>query len=556
MNVSFGNSVHFAPKTFVFKKQNENTQTATNVYSPYSKNKLAYNTASVLPMISFKADNKNLPAVYTPPKENEFSQAENNFAYARFCATKDDIVLVGQDKDSATKALIKNIDNLNQIVNKVYFVEDKTVKTPFAAYFDDNTVDVMINLGEEPINMVTNKDSSEKKYPIHPGETGYMYDVEKLELGSSTFGVGIANPYKDKESSSDFYATTKVFDFKGVDQKSISRINVKHLEEVINNGLKDHDAKGNKKIGFADVGGQETAIQELKKSVVYPIQFPSAYKNRKVNKGIILTGGPGTGKTLMAKALANEVDAHFMKINGLEMESKYVGESEANWRNLIEEAKANQPTILFIDEFDAVAKKREGTEQSRNDDKVVNQILTLMTDITDDRDQVYVIAATNRLELLDPAITRSERFGKHISVENPNLEGCKKILDIHFDNKIIDPELNRDYFANELFAIKASGADISKIADSAEDYSYERVGVTEKMANGTFSDEDLVGLNITAEDMENAIEEFKTQQDLTAPKKEKDSKKEEESTNYKETKMGFLADLKVKQYADKPEEVA
>lgn len=113
---------------------------------------------------------------------------------------------------------------------------------------------------------------------------------------------------------------------------------------------------------------------------MFPMKYPEAYKGRMISHGTILYGPPGTGKTLIAQALANESDANFIKLNGLEMSSCWVGQSEKNWRNLFEKAKKNQPCIIFVDEFDAVAKNR-GEAQGRHDDKVVNQLLTLISDI-------------------------------------------------------------------------------------------------------------------------------------------------------------------------------
>ena len=218
-------------------------------------------------------------------------------------------------------------------------------------------------------------------------------------------------------------------------------------------------------------------------------------------------GPPGTGKTLIAQALANETQADFVKLNGLEMESKWVGQSEENWRNLFDQARENQPSIIFIDEFDAVAKKRGGADVYG--DKVVNQLLTLMSDVEKNGDEIYVIAATNKVDVLDDAITRSGRFGKHIEVKAPEtVEGVNKILDIHTRNKKLSNDVNKTELSKKLLDIKATGADIAHIVNSANENAFERAGIYTKMENGTFEKSDIDNLNITFDDFTKAIKDF------------------------------------------------
>lgn len=231
---------------------------------------------------------------------------------------------------------------------------------------------------------------------------------------------------------------------------------------------------------------------------------------------------------VLAEAVANESGASFIKLNGLEMESKWVGESEENWRVLFASAKENQPSIIFIDEIDAVAKQREGSTTSRHDDKVVNQLLTLMSDLEKNGDNIFVIGATNKDELLDEALVRSGRFGKTISVPNPDLEGCRMIFDIHSKDKKLSDDFDRDFFAKELYDTGVNGADIAAVVEDAQTNAYLRNGIFDKMENGTFDYSDIEELTIEPEDFEFALEALKQQK---------------KSSN--KNPMGFIAPSKV-----------
>ena len=185
----------------------------------------------------------------------------------------------------------------------------------------------------------------------------------------------------------------KAFDFEKEANKNIEKINKKTISQL----MRTHQ-KTTTPVTFEQVGGLQELKTSLKKDVIYPIRYPEAYEGMELNHGFILYGPPGTGKTHIARALANEAGANFISLNGLDLESKWVGESEANWRNLFEEAKENQPTIIFVDEFDAVARKRDSRDVYG--DKVVNQILTLMTDIDNENADVYVVAPQTTIKHL------------------------------------------------------------------------------------------------------------------------------------------------------------
>ena len=261
-------------------------------------------------------------------------------------------------------------------------------------------------------------------------------------------------------------------------------------------------------VTFKDVGGQNDAIRALKRSILYPIKYPKAFENNSMKHGFVLYGAPGTGKTLIAEALANESMAHFIKLNGNELSSKWVGESEENWRKIFDEARKYQPSIIFIDEFDAVASKRG--QGDTHGDKVLNQILGLLSDIEKNKDRVYFIATTNRLDKIDEALIRSGRFGTKIELKTPqNSEEVKQILTIHLKKYKTDDKLDIDSLSKKLFDIKANGADIAYIVNESYENAMNRNKIYEKMDDNTFVDDDINSMRINNSDIENAISNFK-----------------------------------------------
>ena len=184
-------------------------------------------------------------------------------------------------------------------------------------------------------------------------------------------------------------------------------------------------------VTYEDIGDMKEVVNKVRELVELPLRYPEIFERLGIEppKGILLYGPPGTGKTLLAKAVANESGAHFIAINGPEIVSKYVGESEKRLRDIFEEAKKNAPAIIFIDEIDAIAPKRDEAlgEVER---RLVAQLLTLMDGLKE-RGRVIVIAATNRPDAVDPALRRPGRFDREIEVPVPNEEGRYEILKVH-----------------------------------------------------------------------------------------------------------------------------
>ncbi len=188
------------------------------------------------------------------------------------------------------------------------------------------------------------------------------------------------------------------------------------------------------RITWEDIGDLEEAKQKIRELVELPLRHPELFKYLGIDppKGILLVGPPGTGKTLLAKAVATETDSYFVAINGPEIVSKYYGESEARLREVFDEAKKNSPAIIFIDEIDSIAPKREEVT-GEVEKRIVAQLLTLM-DGLQERGQVVVIGATNRPDAVDPALRRPGRFDREITIGMPDKNARREILSVHTRN--------------------------------------------------------------------------------------------------------------------------
>ncbi len=215
-----------------------------------------------------------------------------------------------------------------------------------------------------------------------------------------------------------------------------------------------------------DVGGLEDAKLQLKEVIEWPLQYPELYThlNAKPPNGILLYGPPGTGKTLIAKALAHESEINFISVKGPEFLSKWVGESEKAVRETFRKARSVAPCIIFFDEIDAIAGVRGRSSGSQVTEQVVSQLLTEM-DGLEGLKEVILLAATNRPDMLDTALLRSGRFGKHIEIPLPDKETRKKIFKIHLKNKPLADDVDIDKMVVVLD--KYTGADIQAICEEA-----------------------------------------------------------------------------------------
>jgi len=203
-------------------------------------------------------------------------------------------------------------------------------------------------------------------------------------------------------------------------------------------------------VGWRDIGGLVDVKEKLQEAVEWPLKQPEVFQRMGIRppRGILLYGPPGTGKTLLAKAIAKESEANFILVNGPSLLSKWVGESEKAVREIFRKARQTAPTILFFDEIDALAPRRSSSSESKVNERVVNQMLTEM-DGLESLNDVVIIAATNRPDILDPALLRQGRFDRVILVPVPKEEARKKILEIYLAKMPKAPDVDVDKLAAE-----------------------------------------------------------------------------------------------------------
>ena len=215
-----------------------------------------------------------------------------------------------------------------------------------------------------------------------------------------------------------------------VQPKGIIQIQADTVIQVHEDPVKEEDLTATG-VAYEDIGGLKEEIKKVREMIELPLKHPELFDALGIDppKGVLLYGPPGTGKTLLAKAVANESGANFLSIQGPEIMNKYYGESEAHLRQIFEEAETNSPSIIFIDELDSIASKRDET-QGEVERRVVAQLLTLM-DGLQGRGQVIVIAATNRPDAIDQALRRPGRFDREIEIGIPDRDGRKQVLQVH-----------------------------------------------------------------------------------------------------------------------------
>lgn len=261
-------------------------------------------------------------------------------------------------------------------------------------------------------------------------------------------------------------------------------------------------------VTFDDIGGIDGIIGQIREVIELPLKRPDIYRYLGVepHKGILFYGEPGTGKTLIAKAIANETNAHFIPISGPELLSKWYGETESNLRDIFEEARELQPSIVFFDEIDAMAPQRTDSDGAHVDSRIVNQLLSLM-DGMETYDNVTVLASTNRPELLDEALLRPGRFDYKIGIKRPDEAGCLRILEIATRSMPLDDGVDLAELVPDLLG--SSGADIVFVAKEAAIGALRRsVDVGRLIRNSADSAFRLSDLKVGPEDFRLAIEKL------------------------------------------------
>jgi proteasome regulatory subunit len=278
-----------------------------------------------------------------------------------------------------------------------------------------------------------------------------------------------------KQHGNNQEALTEVTDEMREDIEPDDRVAVNNSLSVVQKLTRETDVRArvmqidhSPDVTYGDIGGLQDQMREVRETVELPLQQPETFDTVGIQppSGILLHGPPGTGKTMLAKAVANETDASFIKMAGSELVHKFIGEGAKLVRDLFEVARENEPAVIFIDEIDAIASKRTDSKTS-GDAEVQRTMMQLLSEMDgfDERGDVRIIAATNRFDMLDEAILRPGRFDRLIEVPKPDAEGRELIFQIHTRDMNVADEV--DFAELAELADDASGADVKAICTEA-----------------------------------------------------------------------------------------
>ena len=327
---------------------------------------------------------------------------------------------------------------------------------------------------------------------IPPIDERYLADA--LESVPLIKGDNVMVPYFGGRLTFQVIGVTPAADAVLVTQKTVF-----HIAE------KGETLRGVPQVTYEDIGGLTDEIKKVREMIELPLRHPEIFEKLGIEapKGVLLYGPPGTGKTLLAKAVANESNAHFISISGPEIMSKFYGESEARLREIFKEAKEKSPSIIFIDEIDSIAPKREEVT-GEVERRVVSQLLSLM-DGLEARGKVIVISATNRPNAIDPALRRPGRFDREIEIKVPDKKGRKDILMIHTRNMPLSDDVNLEKIA----AISHGyvGADLEYLCKEAAMKCLRRLLPELNLEDEKLPPETLDKLIVNGEDYQHALRE-------------------------------------------------
>jgi len=325
---------------------------------------------------------------------------------------------------------------------------------------------------------------------IPPIDERYLADA--LESVPLIKGDNVMVPYFGGRLTFQVIGVTPAADAVLVTQKTVF-----HIAE------KGETLRGVPQVTYEDIGGIHNEIKKVREMIELPLRHPEIFEKLGIEapKGVLLYGPPGTGKTLLAKAVANESNAHFISISGPEIMSKFYGESEARLREIFKEAREKAPSIIFIDEIDSIAPKREEVT-GEVERRVVSQMLSLM-DGLEARGKVIVISATNRPNAIDPALRRPGRFDREIEIKVPDKKGRKDILQIHSRNMPLSDDVNIDKISSVSHGYV--GADLEYLCKEAAMKCLRRLLPILDLQEEKLPPETLEKLIVTHEDFTKAL---------------------------------------------------
>ena len=418
-------------------------------------------------------------------------------------------VLLGcSDRGQSQKFIentFKNVDLFDdeQLITDIIFVEDDRILDEPVLFIKDNNGDICL-IGSV---LVMNKETKERipsssliKLPINPEIHSIQFSTSEMDYIS----LGEMPAKQDLR----YVKKYDVDDIIGNDEfPETGKIISGEMTMTIpqNSKYKPSDYPM-----FKDIGGNKEAIERVIEDIYAPLCYPEIF-GKNMNKGTILEGPSGTGKSMLGLALCNEMSKKMGKpvslheISGAEMQTSAVGGSESNWRALFKEAIDKQPSLILIDEVDACIPKRDSSSNARYDNQVVNQLLTLFSRLEKSDNLVYVIGMTNRADAIDPAMLRQGRFGNLITVGVPKGDDLREIYDKISVKYNFDDTVNPDEYLKRVESIKGTGSTIAGTLELASKYSRRRQGIYKMVLDDTVTKEAADSCLISMEDMLKAL---------------------------------------------------
>ncbi|SEO87469.1 Proteasome-activating nucleotidase [Halorientalis persicus] len=354
-------------------------------------------------------------------------------------------------------------------------------------YDEDASQQEKINALQERLEVLEsqNEEMRDKLLDANAENNKYQQKLERLthenkKLKQSPLFVATVQELTDegviiKQHGNNQEALTEVTDEMREDLEPDSRVAVNNSLSIVKSLDDETDVRArvmqvdkSPDVTYQDIGGIEEQMEEVRETVEMPLKNPGMFEDVGIDppSGVLLHGPPGTGKTMLAKAVANQTDATFIKMAGSELVHKFIGEGAKLVRDLFELARQEEPAVVFIDEIDAIAAKRTDSKTS-GDAEVQRTMMQLLSEMDgfEDRGEIRIIAATNRFDMLDRAILRPGRFDRLIEVPKPDAEGREQIFQIHTRDMNVSEDV--DWTALAEMASEASGADVKAICTEA-----------------------------------------------------------------------------------------
>lgn len=421
--------------------------------------------------------------------------------------TVDDVLLIGKDFDAAKKALKESALLFQNIIRKMTFIKDESLENVIAIKKNQHGNNKIMNLGDTPV--IIQKLGDNENRTLKKNGLGLIFDnyIVSVENSGTAFYIDKEEKGQIKDLPADL---VRQIDFSSDTRDDVHNINLRILDKL---DIKEASKKAINKISFADVGGQDEAIEQIQDEILLPMKYPNFFSDKVGGlHSALFVGPPGNGKSLAALALANEAGVPFYSINGQLLEGGLVGESAKKIHAYYENARKNQPCIIFFDEANAIFGQRTGVHKYA--DQSVEMHLDEISRLEKENAQVYLIAATNHPELFDDGAIRNGRFELKIEFRNPDTaDKCKAVFAKHTKSSNIEG-LDTDDFAKKLLKAKLSGADIASVVKQATKESMKRQGIFAAMLKGTFKDDPDFSLVITTDDFNKALDSIISQKQM------------------------------------------